>query len=200
MARRLSTLKRRRRWPVAAGRKEECRLRGIPPPDKLEPDHIMPATSVTQVTDGPFTKPDLTKYPPRSPRVRLGGYAILPRTLDKGRALLCGKLGEYKYACPLDQRLFDFAGIDAEELKAQLKAGKSDGEVLDWIQAQSKNKHPLHEVEAWSAWQDRRVPTDHESREFFNELQQQAAPKRADIATWFDLLDLDDYVSFGGKP
>jgi hypothetical protein len=24
------------------------------------------------------------------------------------------------------------------------------------------------------------------------------APKREDIATWFDLLDLDDYVTFGG--
>ena len=30
--------------------------------------------------------PDLTQFPPRSPRVRLGGYAILPRMLDKGRA------------------------------------------------------------------------------------------------------------------
>jgi len=26
------------------------------------------------------------------------------------------------------------------------------------------------------------------------------APKRTDILTGFDLLELDDYVSFGGKP
>jgi hypothetical protein len=26
-----------------------------------------------------------------------------------------------------------------------------------------------------------------------------SAPKRTDIVTWFDLLDVDDYVSFGGK-
>ena len=39
--------------------------------------------------------PDLTKQPPRSPRVRLGGYAILPRMLDKGRATLADKNGEY---------------------------------------------------------------------------------------------------------
>ena len=25
------------------------------------------------------------------------------------------------------------------------------------------------------------------------------APKRTDIVTWFDVLDMDDYVSFGGK-
>ena len=30
--------------------------------------------------------PDLTQRPPRSPRVRLGGFVILPRMLDKGRA------------------------------------------------------------------------------------------------------------------
>jgi hypothetical protein len=35
--------------------------------------------------------------------------------------------------------------------------------------------------------------------EFFHQLHSKAAPKRADIATWFDLLDLDDYVSFGGE-
>ena len=48
--------------------------------------------------------PDLTKQPPRSPRVRLGGYVILPRMLDKGRATVAGKNGEYHYACPLDRR------------------------------------------------------------------------------------------------
>jgi len=35
--------------------------------------------------------PDLTQRPPRSPRVRLGGYVILPRMLDKGRATINGK-------------------------------------------------------------------------------------------------------------
>ncbi len=34
---------------------------------------------------------DLTQRPPRSPRVRLGGFVILPRMLDKGRPLLMGK-------------------------------------------------------------------------------------------------------------
>jgi len=38
-----------------------------------------------------------------------------------------------------------------------------------------------------------------ESREFFNGLHQAAAPKREDIVTWFDLLDADDFVTFGGK-
>ena len=48
-------------------------------------------------------------------------------------------------------------------------------------------------------WRTERVPADIESRQFFNELQSKAAPKREDVATWFDLLDVDDYASFGGK-
>ena len=79
-----------------------------------------------------INSPDLTKQAPRSPRVRLGGYVILPRMLDKGRAAIAGKNGEYHYACPMDERFLDFAGIKADTLKKQLAAGKSDGEILAW--------------------------------------------------------------------
>jgi hypothetical protein len=143
--------------------------------------------------------PDLTKQPPRSARVRLGGYVILPRMLDKGRALLAGKIGEYKYACPLDQRFLDFTGIDSEQLKKQLATGKGDGEILEWVHASAKSKRTDFEIAAWSAQCEARVPSDPESRDYFNKLHSQTAPKREDIATWFDLLDVDDYVSFGGK-
>ncbi len=143
--------------------------------------------------------PDLTKTPPRRPRVRLGGYVILPRMLDKCRALIAGKNGEYNYACPMDQRFLEFAGIDPEALKKQLGAGKSDGEVLAWIQKNAKNKPTDSEIFAWSAHQEVRAPSDTESREYFHEVHTKIAPKREDVAGWFDLLDLDDYVSFGGK-
>jgi hypothetical protein len=142
--------------------------------------------------------PDLTKRPPRSPRVRLGGYVILPRMLDKGRATVAGKHGEYHYACPMDQRFLEFAGIDAEALKKQLVAGKGDNDILAWIQKSAKNKHSESEIAAWSAYAEQRAPSDAESRAYFNELHSKAAPKREDIVTWFDLLDVDDYVSFGG--
>lgn len=45
----------------------------------------------------PASAPNLTQRPPRSPRVRLGGYVILARILDKGRAGLASLAGEYKY-------------------------------------------------------------------------------------------------------
>jgi hypothetical protein len=146
-----------------------------------------------------YHTPDLTLHPPRSARVRLGGYVILPRMLDKGRATLDGKNGEYHYACPMDQRFVGFAGIDPEALKKELAAGKGDGGILEWILANRKNNHSDAEIAAWSAHQEQRVPTDLESRAFFNELHSSAAPKREDIAAWFDLLDVDDFASFGGK-
>src|SRR6185503_3661389 len=103
---------------------------------------------------------DLTQRPPRSPRSRLGGYALLPRMLDKGRATLVGKNGEYHYACPMDQRLLQFLGVDADALKQQLAGEKGDGQILDWILANGKNKHTDAEILAWSLHQEQRVPTD----------------------------------------
>src|SRR5271154_421267 len=96
--------------------------------------------------------PDLTKQAPRSPRVRLGGYAILPRCLDKGRATIAGKNGEYHYDCPLDQRFLAFVGIDPEALKKELATGKGDGEILEWIETNAKHKRTEVEIAAWSAF------------------------------------------------
>ena len=149
------------------------------------------------MTTIPFT--DLTQRPPRSPRARLGGIALLPRMLDKGRATLAGKNGEYKYDCPLDENVTDFLGIDADALKAELATGKGDGEILEWIAAAAKHKRAPWEVAQWSAWRDQVVPSDVETREFFNGYHKQVGEKREDISTWCDVLDLDDYVTFGGK-
>src|SRR5258708_2318228 len=138
---------------------------------------------------------DLMQRPPRSMRVRLGGYALLPRTLDKGRAEIAGKSGEDRFNCPLHQRLLGFLRIEAEALKAQLAAGKGDGETLEWIRSHQANKYTDAEIEAWSDAAEKRVP-DAESLEFFDDLRKAAAPQRSDIITWADLLDVDDYVSF----
>ena len=147
----------------------------------------------------PIQSIDLTQRPPRSPRVRLGGYATLPRMLDKGRATINNKAGEYHFNCPLDQRFLEFVGIKAEALKKVLAQGKGDGEVLAWIEANAKFKRSPAEIAAWSAFAEQRAPADLETRKYFSEMQAAVAPKREDLATWFDLLDVDDFVTFGGK-
>jgi hypothetical protein len=143
---------------------------------------------------------DLTKRPPRSPRQRLGGYALLPRMLDKGRAEIAGKNGEYHYNCPLDQHFVNFTGIDPGALREQLASGKGDGEILAWVSETAQHKRTPWQIDQWSDYMERRVPeSDAETRQYFGEMLGKLSETREDIKTWADLLDLDDYVTFGGK-
>lgn len=143
------------------------------------------------------SKPDLTQHAPRSIRVRLGGYAHLARLLDKTRAVVAGKGGEYKYNCPLDQRLFAFTRIKPAAFMAKVKSGKTDYQMIEWVNAQSKR--PIHEVIAWSAWLESVGPGGAEGHEWIASSLQAKKSKRDDIRSFSDLLDLDDYISFGGK-
>jgi hypothetical protein len=45
---------------------------------------------------------------------------------------------------------------------------------------------------------NRRAPTSIDQRERMNAYQKTANADRDDITTWFDVLDLDDFASFGG--
>jgi hypothetical protein len=145
--------------------------------------------------------PDLTQRPPRSPRVRLGGYVILARILDKGRATLARTPGEYKFNSATDQHWFRFTGIAAKALQTELAKGKGDGEILAWVQKNTRPSREIWEIQSWSAYFNERGPdSDLETLEFFAERVGSFSKTREDLKTWFDLLDLDDHVSFGGKP
>ena len=141
--------------------------------------------------------PDLTQHPPRSPRVKLGGYAHFPRLLDKARAFIAGKNADYHYNCPMDQHFFNFTGIDHDALLTELKAGRSDSEMLAWIRG--KTKRLPSEIAAWSKWMETIAPGGAPGHEWFCEMIKANVSERDDIYGFFDLLDMDDYVSFGGK-
>jgi hypothetical protein len=147
-----------------------------------------------------ISAPDLTQRPPRSPRIRLGGFVALPRLLDKGRATIVKKNGEYSYNCPLDQRFFEFVGVSAEKLKKELAKGASDSDILAWIEKHAKHHRCPGEIYLWSTLMEQRAPSDSEMRAYYSELQDKIAPKRTDLTTWFELLDVDDHVTFGGQP
>jgi hypothetical protein len=147
-----------------------------------------------------LSAPDLTKFPPRSPRTRLGGFVQLPRLIDKARAVAAGKGGDFHYNCPIDQRFLSFTGINPDAFMTEVKAGKSDSELLAYVTANTQPKRHASEIAAWSLWFEQLTPTPPDTRAFFNDIHRKNAPQREDIATWFDWLELDDYVTFGGKP
>jgi hypothetical protein len=143
---------------------------------------------------------DLTQRPPRSFRVRLGNYVILARMLDKGRATLAKKNGAYNYNSGTDQHLVRFLGFDPDALLKELAAGKTDREMLEWVQSHSKKPRAPWEIEAWSAFMEKRGPdSDAETLELFAGYLGKFSKTREDVKTWFEAIELDDYASFGGK-
>lgn len=147
-----------------------------------------------------LSAPNLNNHPPRSCRIRLGGYVILPRMLDKCRAVIAGTNGEYHYACPIDQRFLQFAGIDADALKAEVAKGLSDWDILQWVEKNASNKPSPVEIAQWSAFREAAVPADNESREFVSsQIKAAGIEHREDLGTWFEWLDADDFATYGGK-
>ena len=82
----------------------------------------------------------------------------------------------------------------------ELATGKGDGELLEWVQAHSTTPRSPWEIEAWSAFMDKRSPdSDAETLAFFAEHLGRISKTREDVKTLFEFGDLDDYFSFGGK-
>jgi len=90
---------------------------------------------------------DLTREYPRPGWERLGGYPWLPRCIDKCRAALAGKLGDYIFPCPIDRELFAELDVTPEEFAQAVQASETDEEVL---QALGCPKEPTKEIERWA--------------------------------------------------
>src|SRR3954454_15626918 len=91
---------------------------------------------------------DLTKEAARSPHLRIGGYVILGRTIDKCRALIAGDIGEYHFDCPLDNMLFGFKGVNGADFKAQIESGASDQQMAEWLDQAGERRTP-DEIKRW---------------------------------------------------
>jgi len=137
---------------------------------------------------------DLTKESPRSPRTRVGGYAILGRTIDKCRALVAGDIGEYHFDCPLDNMLFGFKNVKGPDFKAQIESGASDQQMAEWLDGNGDSKTP-EEIKRWSDEMEANNPyNDPERRDWFVEQTKTLALDPAKT-TLFDWLDADDKAS-----
>jgi len=128
------------------------------------------------------TGKDLAREAPRSPRIRVGGYAILGRTIDKCRALV------------VDNMLFGFKGVKGDDFKAQIEQGASDQEMVEWLHRNGEKK-TQDEIKRWG---DEIIATrphdDPERRDWFAE---QVKPLGLDPAktTLFEWLEVDDKTS-----
>jgi hypothetical protein len=140
----------------------------------------------------------LTKEAPRSPRIRVGGYAILGRTIDKCRASIAGNIGEYHFNCPLDNTLFGFKGVKGDDFKAQIESGASDEEMVEWLTRSGEKKTPA-QIKRWSEKVEASsLYDDLEKRDYFIEATRKLGLDPAKTTT-FDWLKIDDRVSHAQK-
>jgi hypothetical protein len=138
---------------------------------------------------------DLTQEAPRSPRIRVGGYVILGRTIDKCRALVAGNIGEYHFDCPLDNMLFGFKGVSGSDFKAQIESGASDQQMAEWLD-QSGQPKTADEIKRWSEETEATDPYNNpERRDWFVEQVKQLGLDPS-TTTLFDWLEADDKASF----
>ena len=139
------------------------------------------------------TGKDLTKEPPRSPHADIGGFVILGRTIDKCRALLWGKIGEYHFDCPLDNQLFGFMGIKGADFKAFVAEGHSDGEIAEWVKKEGQTKTDA-EIAEWNEMVSSNNYAGKADKKAWLEGENVRLGLDKD-ATLFDMLDADDKAS-----
>ncbi len=142
-----------------------------------------------------ITPRDLTKQAPHSPRVRFGGFVILARAVDKCLASIAGKTGDYHFDCPLDNVLFGFKGIKADDFKAVVQKSKTYEEVAAWVLANGTRK-TAEEIKTWSdKVEASSIYNDPEKRDYFIGACKELGLDPAKSTT-FDWLDADDKFSF----
>jgi hypothetical protein len=130
---------------------------------------------------------------PRSPRATLGGYVLAARAVDKCRAVLVERQGEYHSNCPLDQRWLKFAEIDYDDFRSLIATGATDDEIAEWIGEHAK-KRSRADIVAWNNKErDLRLSDlPPELQEFMENYIQRYVPRNRIVYHWFDVYDLEE--------
>ena len=130
---------------------------------------------------------------PRSPRATLGGYVLAARAVDKCRAVLVERQGEYHSNCPLDQRWLKFAEIDYDDFRSLIATGATDDEIAEWIGEHAK-KRSRADIVAWNNKErDLRLSDlPAELQEFMENYIQRYVPRNRIVYHWFDVYDLEE--------
>jgi hypothetical protein len=139
--------------------------------------------------------PDLTTGYPHSPHAMLGGYVLAKRCVDKCRADLAGKVGEYHFDCPLDNIFLGFAGLKGSDLREVVAGGADDAEVSAWIEKNAKKRSRI-EVIKWN--NDLRYKRISELPDDMQEFMEDYIPKNVSpevihhVRYFFDIFDAEE--------
>ncbi|MGH7716583.1 MAG: DUF5069 domain-containing protein, partial [Vulcanimicrobiaceae bacterium] len=138
-----------------------------------------------------FPDADLRAHAPRSPYDELGGVVLLARTIDKTKAKLQGTLGAYKVTPGLSGYLFDWLGIAEDDFTQAVRQLRDDEAIANWVRTKS-DPSKFAEVNQKLTTRSFR---DAEHRNQFV-ARYPLLGKRPDLQKFFDLIEVDDQISF----
>jgi acyl-homoserine lactone acylase PvdQ len=119
----------------------------------------------------------------------------MARMIDKGRADIAGTVGEYHFACPLDEMLFGFKGVKADEVKKLLASGATDDQAVAWFNTHGTPK-TAEEVKAWSDGIEAYRPYDNPEKKDWFAGECARLGLKPENSTLVEYLDTDDAVTF----
>ncbi|MBT6145813.1 MAG: DUF5069 domain-containing protein, partial [Gemmatimonadetes bacterium] len=150
---------------------------------------------------GCFRDTDLTQAPPRTAYLKtVLGVVGAARMADKARASHIDKLGgHYLYgeASYLDRQILEFLGTDQATFEEGAWRNPNDVELGEWLLERIKPLSPgaasifnahmsLHGITS-PGFEDK----------FASRRDEVCGPGRADVTTYFELMDIDDQQHFG---
>ncbi len=115
---------------------------------------------------------------------------LVPRAIDKAKAQLEGKLGDYVYyGCPFNLKLFNTLGITEDEFLDAVRTAPDDDAVSEWIRDYVRPEPD--KIAQMNDWVGHNEPSADERAAFCDELEK-VDPGNGNVKTWTELLDLQE--------
>ena len=142
-----------------------------------------------------MTPLDLTKVPPRSPRVELGGLCMLPRMIDVARAKLPGgNIGDYQIGRGMSGVVLRHLEMSVDDfVECVRNAGDEEDVAAPLVKRKSDKENRMVSLR-WRRVTVKDVPED--LRESFERFYGADLPPDKRV---FDILEEDDAWAFGPK-
>ena len=134
---------------------------------------------------------DLTKAYPRSPRETLLGIPMLPRMIDKARAVLSDTVGEYVYGekSPFDMAVLQYLGLAPGAFLEGVRESPDDAAMSSWLEAHARKATPAEADQFAQIFLN--DGDDDEDRARFHERRAKLPLQVQDrVKGWADLLDV----------
>ncbi len=139
---------------------------------------------------------DLTKHPPRGPRVKLGGLIFLARSIDKLRAELPGgNPSRYLVRAGQSPIFLSRLGIEVNELADVVRDAKSEEDVVRWVHEHSDPSKYDEINQAFLMRTQDDIPPERRGT-FESNYSEELRGKHHNL---FDLLEADDRELFAGN-